>query len=67
MQSMLSVFESAKICFRFAACLGAWLALLVHWDSFGAFASEFELELELIQTQITQKLMIRAEVYARIS
>ena len=26
---------------------------------------EFELELELIQTQMTQKPMLRAEVYAR--
>ena len=28
-------------------------------------ADEFELELELIQTQMTQKPMLRAEVYAR--
>ena len=32
----------------------------------GRFAnSELELELELIQTQMTQKPMLRAEVYAR--
>jgi hypothetical protein len=33
----------------------------------GAFGyySDKELELELIQTQMTQKVMLRAEVYAR--
>jgi hypothetical protein len=36
------------------------------WDSqMKEYMNDFKLELELIQTQMTQKPMLRAEVYAR--
>jgi hypothetical protein len=39
--------------------------LTTHTASTLSFVSCLELELELIQTQMTQKPMLRAEVYAR--
>ena len=41
------------------------MSVVINQESKPQAKSQIELELELIQTQMTQKPMLRAEVYAR--
>ena len=43
-----------------------WFDKTPHLQVQGCKEQKLELELELIQTQMTQKPMLRAEVYARV-